>query len=319
MSSAAPRITAPATPGDRRGFIGLAALVFIWGSSFSLISLSLRDYTPVEVVIGRTLLGGLFLIPLVFLSRQSWRGVIQHWPWLLLVSVVNYAVPFVLVAWAQQSVSSSTTAIFMSAIPFFTLLMSRFVLREPVSVRRWTGFAIGFVGLIWLAGGEVLTQLSGDVLRLPQLGLMAACVMFALSSIIIRRMPRMPSMPATAIMLLMGATILIPFGGVGALETTVRIVSTEWMAPGPAAISLFALVFLAVFSTAIGQFMRTFTIQRYGPVFFSLVGYLVPVWATIIGVLLLDEQVSFSQLGAFGLIISGLVLAHDGGFGSRRA
>lgn len=319
MSAAEPTSSALPARSDYRGVSALALMVVIWGSSFLLISLSLREFNPVQVVAGRLLLGGGFLLLMVGLSGQSLRGLMEHWRWLLLISIVNYTIPFFAVAWAQQTIPSSMTAIFMSGIPLFTLLLSRIVLGEVVSARRWMGFALGFTGLLWLTGADALSQAGLSASAMPQLVLIGACVLFALSSVIIRRMPRVPALPATAVMLVVGGLILLPLGGYGAVDKAMTIIAGDVMALGPAIISLGALICLGILPTAVGQLLRTFTIQSYGPVFFSIVGYIVPVWATVIGVWVLNEQIALHQMLAFGLIVGGLLLAHDGGFGSRTA
>ena len=311
----------PADGGQRdyRGVAALAFLTIVWGSTFSLVTLALRDFSPVQIVASRLLIGALSLLPLALLTRQSMRGLLRHWRWLLLISVVNYTLPFVLVASAQQTVPSSMTAVFMSAIPLFTLALSRLMLGEPVSARRWLGFGMGLAGLLWLTGADVYHAPATTGLPWPQLGLLLACVLFAVSSIVIRRMPKMPSLPATAIMLMMGGLLLLPLGGSGALGAMVSTVTQSPALIDPALIGLSALLLLAIFPTALGQFMRTFTIQNYGPVFFSIVGYLVPVWATLLGVMLLSEQIRIDQLAAFGVILTGLLLARDGGFQSSQS
>ncbi|MGC1442469.1 MAG: EamA family transporter [Burkholderiaceae bacterium] len=304
-------------PTDRKGIGALSLLTIVWGSSFLLISLSLREFTPAEVVSARLILGGLFLVVMVYLTGQSMRGLAQHWKWLLVVGSLNYAIPFYSLAWAQQTVPSSTTAIFMSGIPLFTLLMTRVILRETVSTRRWLGFAIGFAGLVWLTGSaslDGLADLDDLSMRHGQFVLLIACIFFALGSIIIRRMPRMPALPATAVMLVTGGLILLPFGGYGAAGKAVDILAQDLSNPGPAVGILAALVFLALIPTGFGQFMRTFTIQSYGPVFYSIVGYLVPIWATILGIWILNETISVDVIVAFAVILAGLLLAHDGGY-----
>ena len=294
---------------DRRGVAALGFLTIVWGSSFMMIALALQDFNPVQIVMGRMLIGGAVLLVLVAVTRQSLRGLFRHWRWLLFISAVNYTVPFVLVSTAQQSVTSAMTAVFMSAIPLFTLLMSRLILKEPVSPRRWLGFTLGLGALLWLTGADAkLAPIQAGV-PWAALGLLLACLLFAFSAIVIRRMPRVPSLPATAVMLLLGAALLMPF----------QLFQPFPIDLDPAATSVLALLSLAILSTAFGQFMRTYTIQRHGPVFFSVVGYLVPIWATILGVWLLNEQVRIDQLVAFGIIMAGLMLAHDGGFETSEA
>jgi drug/metabolite transporter (DMT)-like permease len=152
---------------------------------------------------------------------------------------------------------------------------------------------------------------SSDMLA-GQVALLGAAMMFAIGSIIIRRMPVMPALPATSFLLILGGALLLPFGGHHALGIATDIITDN---PGAAALtSLSALLFLALIPTGFGQFMRTHTIQHYGPVFYSLVGYFVPIWATVLGVMILGEPITTEIAIAFAVIMAGLLLAHDGGF-----
>lgn len=290
-------------------------MIVIWGSSFLLITLSLKAFTPSQVVSTRLLVGGLFLLLLIVVTGGNLRGILQHWRWLVLISLFNYALPFYGVAWAQQTVPSSITAILMSAIPLFTLLLTRIVLRETVTPKRWLGFLIGLCGLLWLAGGSALSELGSQDMIAGQVALLAAAMMLAIGSIVIRRMPVMPALPATAFLLILGGVFLLPFGGYQAPGIAAGIIAENGSV---ALISLLALLFLGLIPTGFGQFMRTHTIQHYGPVFYSLVGYFIPIWATVLGVLILDEPISLEIVLAFGVILAGLVLAHDGGFAVAR-
>lgn len=296
---------------DLGGIASLVAMVVIWGSSFMLITLSLDAFTPSQLVSVRLILGGLFLLLLVAMQRGNLSGILEHWRWLLLVSVLNYALPFYTVVWAQQTVPSSIAAIFMSAIPLFTLLLTRTILGQAVTPRRWIGFLIGLGGLLWLAGDSALSGIGASGMLAGQLALLGAAMFFALGSIIIRRMPAMPAMPATAVLLILGGILLLPFGGYEALGRTIEVLSSS---NTTLHIGLAALVFLALIPTGFGQFMRTYTIQQYGPVFYSLVGYFIPIWATVLGVMVLNEPITLEILMAFAVILVGLLLAHDGGF-----
>jgi|GEM_PF-2898616 len=269
--------TVPSKPNpneqDRRGAATLAVMSTIWGSSFLLVTLSLRLFEPAQVASSRLLIGGGFLAIIVLLSRHSFRGLFSHWHWLLVVSLFNYAIPFYLMAWAQQTVSSSTTAMFMSGIPLYTLVLSRLVLGQSVSVKRWFGFSVGCIGLIALALANGASASIGVDTNLPYGALVLAGFMLACGSILVRRMPTMPSLPATSVLLVVAGLLLFPFGSTDTWQTGFAAATNEFTSP--TFIALAALLFLAFVPTGLGQFMRTFTIQRYGPVFYSLVGYLV--------------------------------------------
>lgn len=301
-----------------RDVILLALLVMIWGSNFLFTKVALAEFAPLPLSIARLLVGAVMLTLIALPLRQSFPLHWRQWLWLIPIGAFNFAIPFYLMIRAQVSLPSSAAAMFISSIPLFTLLLTRWILRRPVSLRRWSGFAIGFAGLLWLTGSSTSVQESSSTSWEPQLLLIAACVCFAFSAIFIRKMPPMPPLPATAMMLWFGSLMLIPFGGVDLLRQVHGIATNHAGINDPALIALLSLGFLGILPTGIGQAMRTFTIQRHGPVFFSIVGYLVPVWATLLGILVLGESLTVPVALAFLTILAGLALSHDGGFSTGR-
>ena len=116
---------------------------------------------------------------------------------------------------------------------------------------------------------------------------------------IVRAMPPIPSLPATAAAHISAAVFLLPFGVAAAPDT--------W----PDTTPLVALVALGVFQTGLAQFLRVVAIRRAGPVFVSIVGYLIPIWAGVLGVALLDETVTSRAVAAYALILGGILIARD--------
>jgi drug/metabolite transporter (DMT)-like permease len=255
---------------------------------------------------------------IALLARQKFPMHWRQWAWLIPLGALNFAVPFYLMIRAQVTLPSSTAAMFIASIPLFTLLMTRVILKRAVSWRRWAGFAIGFVGLLWLTRSSTAIQAGSDADWFPQALLISACVCFALSAIVIRKMPPMAPLPATAMMLWFGGLMLVPFGGLALVDHIQAVVAVHAGWHDPSMVALLALIFLGVLPTGIGQAMRTLTIQRHGPVFFSIVSYLVPIWATMLGIVVLNEQLTLSVTLAFLVILTGLALSHDGGFSTGR-
>lgn len=296
----------------------LALLTMIWGSNFLFTKVALAEFAPVQLAIARLLIGALILTLFALLARQQFPMQLRQWAWLIPLGALNFAVPFYLMIRAQVALPSSTAAMFIASIPLFTLLLTRLILKRAVSWRRWTGFMIGFAGLLWLTSSSAAIQVGDDANWFPQALLISACVCFAFSAIYIRKMPPMPPLPATAMMLWFGGLMLVPFGGTDLLVHTRAVMAHQAGLNDPAFVALLALIFLGVLPTGIGQAMRTLTIQRHGPVFFSIVGYLVPIWATMLGIVVLSEQLTVSVSLAFLTILAGLALSHDGGFSTGR-
>lgn len=274
----------------------LALLTVVWGSSFALIGVALQGFPPVGVAVFRVLFSAVSLGILARVLGHPLPRDPKVWMWCTAIGVSSLLVPFFLIAWGQQSVPSALASIYISASPLFVLLLSRMMLGEQVSARRWAGFVVGFFGIVMLTGPGALTQLgTGNVL--PQIALLCAAACYASSSIMIRKMPEIPPLPASAAAQIGAAVFALPLLPLALPETM------------PATAPLVALAVLGVVQTGLAHILRYFTVKRSGPVFMSTVGYLVPLWATLLGVTLLDESLSGPQMAGFALIIGGLVLA----------
>lgn len=274
----------------------VALLTVVWGSSFALITVALQGFPPLGVAVFRVLFSAVSLAVLARALGHPLPRDPKVWGWCAAIGLMSLLVPFFLIAWGQQSVPSALASIYISASPLFVLLLSRLVLGEVVSARRWGGFAVGFFGIVMLTGPGALTQLgTGDVL--PQLALLAAAACYAGSSVLIRKMPEIPPVPASAASQIAAGVFALPL---------VPLALPDAM---PAAGPLLAIAVLGVVQTGLAHILRYFTVKRSGPVFMSTVGYLIPLWATLLGVGLLDETLTGPQMAGFALIIGGLVLA----------
>ena len=298
-----------ATSSDRPGleaYSHILLLTVLWGSTFAITAVALEIYSPIEIVSARLLLGSItLLLPALALGRI----VRPDRSYLLKVAglgLLGYALPFSGIAWAQKTVPSGVAAIFLSTMPLFILVLSRVILREVVTPRKWIGFCIGLLGLVLLIGPDSLRSI-GSGLLLAQFALLASVGCVAVSSIFIRSLPPMPTAETTGLALLFGGLFLVPFGALDFLTKSANIVATDgsWQELAPLA----AILCLGMVLSGFGQLVRISVIQRFGPVFYSLTGYLIPVWATFLGFVLLGETLTLWKVLSFFVIVCGLLLA----------
>jgi len=281
---------------DGRAVAAVAILTMIWGSSFFLTTLALEGFHPLAIAFSRVALAGLALVPLAILTGAGLpQG--REWRTALVLGGIGLALPQSLLAYAQLALHSGTVSIFIAAVPLFILLLARLFLGEFISIRRWLGFAVGFGGLLVLAGPSAFGGMAGD----GQAVLMAviAAICYAISSVSIRGMKGMHPLRATAGAMIAASAVSAPFG-----LTHLPQVLPEW----PAIAGLLAL---GLFPTGIAQILRYYTVRRSGPVFASIVGYLIPIWAGFLGVFILDETLGLREFGAYALILTGLLVARE--------
>lgn len=284
---------------DWISLVSLAVLTIVWGSSFALTTVALESFTPSGILAGRLWLSTAVITAVALALGHRLPSDRATWARCALLGCLSTIVPFFLLAWGQQQVPSAVAAIFISVGPLFTLALSRLLLHEAVSPRKWAGFAVGLAGLIWLIGPASLADL-GLASDLPgQLACMGAALSYALGAMVIRLMPPLPPLQATMTAQLSATVISLPL-----LWSAIPLV-----APTPEA--LIALAILGIIQTAVAQLLRFYIVRRAGPVFMSTVGYLIPLWAGFVGIAFLDESLTLQSATGFALILTGLLLARN--------
>ena len=208
---------------------------------------------------------------------------------------------FSLLAWGQQQVTSSFAGVCMAVVPLLVLPLSHFVVPgERMTRAKVAGFAVGFAGVFLLVGGDSLLGDGGTEpsLLLAQIACVGASCCYAIGSIVTRLCPPIPTQSFAATGLLLGAALLIP--------TALLFEGLPQTASLPA---VAGVIYLALFPTAAATILLTVLIKRAGPPFLSLVNYQVPVWAVIIGAVVLLEPLPGHFLIALMVILSGLALS----------
>lgn len=303
--------TAP-TPAN---FAAVAVLGFIWGGTFMITKLALESFSPAWVAAGR-----LAFAAAVLGSIWAWRGGALHprisgspWetgapsgpgrlPFIVAIGLLNSVVPFGLLAWGQQYVTSAFAGVSMAAIALFVLPLAHFfVPGERLSLRRILGFAIGFAGVALLLGGDLFRSSGDPMENWGRLACLGATLSYAVSSILTRRCPPVDPVALAASTTLVGAGVALPLA---------LLISGLPAAPG--ALALGALVLLGVVPTALANQLRISVVRSAGPTFMSLTNYQVPVWAMIFGALLMGEQLPSALFAALGLILAGLAISQWG-------
>ncbi len=285
----------PPTPTPAN-WLSIAALGVIWGGTFMVVSIALQGYGPLTVACARTTLGAVALLGLMGVLRRPLppRATHRH---LLLIGVLNTALPFSLLSWGQQFVPSAFAGISMAALPLFVLPLAHFFASEPLSGRRAIGVIVGFTGALVLIGPGVL-RLGSGMEPLGQLACLAATLSYAGASILTRRCPPIDPITLATSTLVVGAAVLIPAmllveGVPGWTDTRTGV----------------AILFLGFVPTALAALLRVVVIRSAGPVFMTLVNYQVPLWSVLFGALVLNEALPLRFFAALGLILLGLAIS----------
>ena len=286
-----------------RNWTYLVALSIIWGASFMGITLALDGFGPLSVAAIRITMGAVLLTGLVYLLGVGLPGLGQVRLWLHAggMGLFSNAIPFFLLSWGQQHVTSGFAGICMAVVPLLVLPLAHvFIPDEAMTRRKVLGFVIGFLGVGVLIGPGALARSGAAVEVWAQLACIGAAACYAIGSIFTRLAPKSDQIAFSAAGLLVATAAILPVA-------LIREGVPAW--PGDTA--LWAVIYLGVFPTAIATILLVKVVQGAGPSFMSLVNYLVPVWSVLFGTLLLLEPLPSSFVSALCLILVGLAISRS--------
>ncbi|WP_422048002.1 DMT family transporter [Shimia sp.] len=281
----------------------VATLGLVWGGTFMVQKLALEHLPPLWVAAGR--IGFAALITTVIWQMRGggmFRSEERDWGRLIWVSMLSAAVPFMFLAWAQQYVTSAFTGVSMAAVALIVLPLAHFLVPgERMTLRRTLGFLIGFAGVLVLIGPAAFASSGSPLEGWGQLACLSAAACYAVSSILMRRLPPLDPVGLSATTLLFGAALVIPLA---ALQ--------HGLPPMPSAEGLAIVAVLGLVPTAAAGLLRILVIRTAGPVFMSLTNYQVPLWSVVFGVTVMGEPLPGSLIWATLLILSGVALSQYG-------
>ncbi|MCC5966771.1 MAG: DMT family transporter [Natronohydrobacter sp.] len=290
-------------------WIGLVALGLIWGASFLGVAVALEGVSPVWIATARIVIGALTL------SAIAWAmGVrLTLSPPVLAfaagMALLSNALPFYLLSWSQQHVTSGFAGITMAAIPLFVLGLAHvFVQGERLTRPKALGFALGLVGVAVLIGPGILARSGSDFENFARFGCLAAALCYALGSIVTRRCPEVHPVAFGMLALWIASAVMLPVA-----------LMAEGIPPLPETRPMLAVLYLGLLPTGYATLLLVGIIRTAGPSFLSQVNYHVPVWSVLLGALVLSEEVPGRFVLALAIILAGLMLARRKGLRARAA
>ncbi|MEP2953434.1 MAG: DMT family transporter [Sulfitobacter sp.] len=289
----------------RTSWLLIAILGFVWGGTFLAIEIALTGITPFWLAASRIGFASVVMLALwawrgfaLFADRPT-RGVIAT---LTTIGIISSALPFSLLAWGQQYVTSGFAGVTMASVALIVLPLAHFLLPgERMTPRKVGGFVIGFIGVVVLIGGQAFESTGAAMETAGRIACVGAASCYAISSILMRRLPSVDPIGLATILMLIGAGIMLP---------AALISEGPPPLPGPKIVAV--LAFLGLVPTAGAAFLRVYVVRTAGPVFMSLVNYQVPVWSVLLGALVLSEPLPMSLLYAMALILAGVGLSQYG-------
>ncbi len=277
---------------SRRGLVLFVALCIIWGLPYLLIKVAVREVDPGTLVFLRTAPVAVVMVPWVVATRGV-AALRTKAGWVAAYALVEFGVPWLLMTKAEQHLSSSLTALLVASVPMVAAFLYRFThIHEPLGATRLVGLLLGAGGVALLVGLSLggsntigIVQMSGVILG------------YSIGPLIIAtKLSELPGTGVVAASVALVALLYAPFG----LTHLPSHVSAETVA---------AIAVLALVCTAAAFLVFFALIVEVGPARSTVVTYVNPAVAVLLGIVLLGEHVTPAMLLGFPLIIIGSWLA----------
>lgn len=275
----------------RRGIILFAALGIAWGIPYLFIKVAVGELDPGMVVLARSALAAILLLPLALFRREV-GSVLRHWRPMLAYTVVEIVIPWYFLSSAEQHLPSSTAGLLLAAVPLAGVAVA-FVLGRPARLSKinWLGIAIGMLGVAALVGLDI----GGS--DLVSVGEMAVVVVgYALGPAILSRwMSDLPGVGVVAVSLAGAAVAYVPL----------VVLTGSWPAVWPSPAVSISIIVLAVVCSGLAFLLMIGLVSEIGPVKATTITYVNPAVAILAGVLVLGERVTVWTVVGFALVLAG--------------
>ena len=281
---------------SRRALLLFIGLGIAWGIPYLLIKVAVREISPAQLVLARTALAALLLLPLAA-ARGAIRPVLTAWKPLLAFTILEIAIPWVALGNAERHLTSSLTGLLIAAVPIAALVLAFVTGRaERLPPTAWVGLAIGIAGVAALVGLDV------GVSDLGALGELAITVCgYAIGpAILARYLGKLPGVGVMGVALSLTAVIYLPivFIGDGVPSTL------------PSAKVIWSVLLLATVCTAAAFLLLFGLVAEIGPVRATTITYVNPAVAVAAGAVILGEAVTVWTIVGFVLVVAGSYLVN---------
>lgn len=278
----------------RRGLLLFAALGVAWGIPYLFIKVAVSELEPAMVVLGRSALAALLLMPLALFRREVWQ-VVRRWKPMAAYTLVEIVLPWYFLSSAEQRLPSSTAGLLLATVPLAGVGIA-FLMGRPERLTRlnWLGIVLGMLGVAALVGLDIA---GSDFIAVAEMAVVV--VGYALGPAILARwMSDLPGVGVVAVSLAATAVVYVPF----------VLLTGAWPSAWPSTSVVVSIVVLAVVCSALAFLLMVALIGEIGPVKATAITYVNPAVAILAGVLVLGERVTVWTIAGFGLVLAGSYL-----------
>ena len=279
----------------------LLLLSLLWGSSFFFYKILVAVLPPVTVVLGRVGIAAVAMNLWLLAQGQVMPLGARLWFRFMLLGFLNNVVPFILIAWGETRITSGLASILHATTPIFMVAVAHWGTEdEKLSAGKAAGIACGILGVMVLVGPEAF---RGGAHVWGALAVVGASCVYAFGGVYSRRFKDLPPLQAATGQITGATLLLVPLS---------LLIDHPWTLAWPGPDIWASLLAIALVNTALAYVIYYKMLASAGVTYISLVTFLIPVVALLLGGIVLHEQVTGQALAGMAIIALGLVAADSG-------
>lgn len=275
-------------------------LGIIWSSSFLWIKIGVQEVGPMSLVAFRMLFGALTAGVIAYFQGIPFTRDWKDWGIFAIFGPLSLAIPIFLISWGEQTIDSAVASILNATVPLFTLVIAHFWLSDDkITFQKTLGLLVGFAGVVILLSKDLLASEQASIIG--QIAVILASFFYGLSAVGIRKYTTHIHNVMRGVGLLTTSAILMWLVG-PVFERPFEIPQLP--------ITWIAVLWLGILGSGLAMIMMYYLIHEIGPTRASLVTYLFPVGGVLLGVIFLNEHLSWQLIAGTILIILSLVVVN---------
>ena len=281
----------------------LILLSAIWGGAFTLNKMALDSFTPEVIVAGRLISGSVFLVALIYFLYKRFSINLAQVNYYLFMSLVGIVIPFIAIITGQKNIDSAMAGILMATMPISTILLSHLFLDdEKMNKQKFIGFIISFLGVfILIYRDDLFIDNSISETFESQLLVILGATLYAFAAIYGKKYKITDPLSASTGTILFATffmTIYLIFIDQSKLSYSNLLLDMN-------------ILLLGVLCTAIATVIYFQILQSEGASFISMMNFLIPLWAILFGIIILNDQFSWNYILGLLVILFGIKLANS--------
>lgn len=275
-------------------------LGLIWSTSFLWIKIGVQEIGPMALVAFRVLFGAITVVVIALYQKAQWPRDAKTWRNFAILGPTSLAIPLFLISWGERTIDSAIASILNATVPLFTIAIAHFWLSDDkITLQKALGLLVGFAGVVVLLSTDLSSSAHNSVTG--QGAVILAAIFYAWSAVFARRATQHVGGLARGAAPLITATIFMwPIAPFVEKPFQIPTLPLTWV----------AALWLGILGSGLAALMYYYLIHEIGPTRATLVTYLSPIGGVILGVIFLNEHLSWQLLVGTLLILGSLVVVN---------